>query len=282
MIGVTGASGKLGYHVIQGLLEELPASEIVAIVRDPAKVSDLRALGVSIRQGDYSQPETLATALGGVDKLLLISSSEVGRRVPQHRAVVDAAKSSGVKLLAYTSILRADTSRLVLAAEHKVTEEYIRASGLAYVLLRNGSYLENHTEALGLAVQHGAVLGSAGDGRFASAARVDYALAAVAVLTSEGHAGKVYELAGDRPYTLTELAAEVSRQTGKRVVYNNLPGEAYRAALIGFGLPEGLAAVLVDADLDAAQGELDRGAHDLSSLLGRPSTTLAAAVTSAV
>ncbi len=282
MIGVTGASGKLGRHVMEGLLEKLPAAEIVALVRDPAKVSDIRSRGVTVRQADYSQPDTLQTALAGIEKLLLISSSEVGQRTAQHQAVVDAARTAGVKLLAYTSILRADTCTLVLAPEHKATEEYILASGLPFVFLRNGWYLENHTEALGPAVQHGAMLGAAGSGRFASAARSDYAQAAVVVLTSSGHEGKIYELAGDTSYNLAELAAEASRTARKPIVYNNLTGEAYEVALTGFGLPAGLASALADADLGAKVGQLDSSAKDLSSLIARPSTTLAAAVAAAI
>ena len=213
---------------------------------------------------------------------MLISSSEVGQRIAQHRAVVDAAKQAGVKLLAYTSILRADTSTLALAEEHKATEAYLRASGVPWVMLRNGWYFENQTAALAPALQHGAILGAAGDGRFAAAARADYAAAAIAVLTQAGHENKIYELGGDQAYTLTELAAEVSRQAGKPVVYRNVPEAEYAAALESFGLPAAVAKVVADADARAAEGELDSTSHDLSRLLGRPTTTLAAAVRAAL
>jgi len=282
MIVVTGATGKLGRLVIQRLLEKVPPAEIVAAVRTPEKAADLAALGVQVRQADYAQPETLRPAFAGAEKVLLISGNELlGGRVAQHQAVIDAAKAEGVKLLAYTSILRADTSALALAREHKATEESIRASGLPFVFLRDGWYFENQTEALGPAVQHGAILGT-GEGRYASAARSDYAAAAVAVLTGPGHENKIYELAGDASYTLSDLAAEVSRQSGKPVAYTNLPPEAYQAALEGFGLPAALAAYLVDADLGAAQGELDDSSGDLRALIGRPTVTLADAVAAAL
>ena len=286
MIAVTGATGKLGRLVVDGLLKQRPAGEIVAAVRSPGKAADLAALGVQVRRADYTQPETLRPALAGAEKVLLISSSDLtvgsDARAGQHRAVVEAAQAEGARLLAYTSILRADTSVLALAKVHYATEEIIRASGLPFVFLRNGWYLENQTEALGPAVQHGAIPGAAGEGRFASAARSDYAAAAVAVLTGSGHEHKAYELAGDAPYTLAELAAEVSRQAGKPVAYANLSPEDYQKMLEGFGLPGELAALLVDADLGAAKGELDGSPADFHTLIGHPTMTLAAAVTAAL
>ena len=283
MIVVTGATGKLGRHVIEGLLKSVPPAEIVAAVRTPEKAADLTAKGVQIRQADYFQPESLRTAFAGADAVLLISSSELRDRVSQHKNVVDAAKSAGVKLIAYTSLLRADTStNSVLAPDHKATEEYLRASGVPFVILRNGWYLENHTEALGPALAHGAILGAAKDGRFAAAARADYAAAAVAVLTGAGYEKKVYELGGDVPYTLAELAAEVSKQAGKHVVYQDLPEAGYEKTLAGFGLPQVIAHMLADSDRAASEGELDNAGSDLRTLIGRPTTTLAAAVSAAL
>ncbi len=213
MIVIMGASGQLGRLVIEALLKKLPADEIIATVRNPEKVADLAARGVQVRQADYDQPASLAAAVKGADKLLLISASEVGRRVPQHRAVIDAAKAAGVGLLAYTSILHADTSPLPLAVEHKETENLIRASGLPAVILRNGWYTENYVAGIPAALQYGVLLGSAGQGRIASAARADYAEAAAAVLTQESQAGRIYELAGDESYTLGELADEIARKS---------------------------------------------------------------------
>ncbi len=282
MIVVTGATGKLGRLVVDGLLKKVAADEIVAAVRSPEKATELKALGVQVREADYGRPETLRTAFRGAEKVLLISSSEVGQRVVQHTAVIEAAKAAGVTLLAYTSLLHADTTTLVLAPEHKATEEAIRASGVPYALLRNGWYLENHTEALGPALAHGAVLGAAKEGRFASAARADYAAAAVTVLTKEGSANKTFELAGDQAYTLTELAAEVSKQSGKTVVYKDLPATEYAAALAGFGLPEPLAQMLAKADEGAAKGEINSDSPDLRTLIGRPTMTLAEAVQTAL
>jgi NAD(P)H dehydrogenase (quinone) len=275
MIAITGATGQLGHLVIQNLLKTVPASQIVAAVRSTEKAADHAALGVQVRQADYAQPATLEAAFQGVDKLLLISSSEVGQRAPQHAAVIAAAQKAGVKLLAYTSILRADSSPLGLAAEHKETEAMLRASGLPFVLLRNSWYTENYTGSVPAALQYGAVMGSAKDGRIASAARADYAAAAAAVLTKDDQAGKVYELAGDTAYTLSELAAEIAQQSGKPVVYNDLPEAAYAAALVQVGLPEGFAALLADSDVGASKGALFDDGHHLSQLIGRPTTPLA-------
>ena len=282
MIAITGATGQLGRLVIQQLLKTVPAAQIVAAVRSPAKAADLVALGVKVRQADYAQPATLEAAFQGVDKLLLISSSEVGQRAPQHAAVIAAAQKAGVKLLAYTSILHADRSPLGLAAEHKATEAALRASGIPFVLLRNGWYTENYAASIPPALQYGAVLGSAQDGRIASAARADYAAAAAAVLTREGQAGQVYELAGDSAYTLAEFAAEIARQSGKAVVYNDLPEAAYAAALVQAGLPEGFAALLADSDVGASQGALFDDGRQLSVLIGRPTTPLASVVKEAL
>ncbi|WP_145577883.1 SDR family oxidoreductase [Yersinia alsatica] len=275
MIAVTGATGQLGRLVINALLKKVPASEIIAAVRHPEKASDLAALGLQVRKADYSQPATLDAAFQGVDKLLLISSSEVGQRVAQHTAVINAAKHAGVKLLAYTSLLHADKSVLGLGEEHRATEALLRESGLPVVLLRNGWYTENYAASIAPALAHGAFIGAVGNGRIASAARADYAQAAAAVLTQEGQAGKVYELAGDDSYTLTEFAAEIARQSGKPVVYQDLSEADFKQALISAGLPEGFASMLADSDAGAAQGGLFDDSHTLSKLIGRPTTPYA-------
>ena len=272
MIVVTGASGQLGRLVIDSLLKRVPASQIVAAVRNPASVADLAQLGVQVRQADYTQPASLITAFAGAQKLLLISSSEVGQRVAQHAAVITAAKQAGVELLAYTSILHADRSPLALAAEHQQTEQLIRDSGLTHVLLRNGWYTENYLASLPAALAHGVLLGSAGEGRIASAARADYAEAAAVVLTTPQTSGAIYELAGDEAYTLSQLAAEVTKLSGKEVVYQDLPEAEYGAALQSVGLPEGLASLLADSDRGASQGGLFDDSHQLSTLIARPTT----------
>ncbi len=283
MIAVTGATGKLGRLVVAGLLEKVSASEIIAAVRTPDKAADLAALGVQVREADYTKPETWATALDGADKALLISGNDIAAdRVAQHQAVVDAAKRAGVKLLAYTSILHAETSPLKLAETHKKTEQNIKASGLPFVFLRNGWYFENQTAALAPALAHGAILGTAGDGRFASATIADYAAAAVAVLTQPGQENKVYELAGDAPYTMTEMATEVTRQSGKQVAYSNLPPDGYQSALVSFGIPAFMAEYFVDAEVGAAEGALNDASGDLHRLIGRPTSTLAEAVAAAL
>jgi NAD(P)H dehydrogenase (quinone) len=282
MIVVTGATGKLGNHVIEGLLKTIPAQQIIAAVRTPEKAQALTARGIQVRAADYSKPETLTTAFAGAEKVLLISSSDLNDRVGQHKAVIDAAKAAGVKLIAYTSLLHAAEATTLLSADHKATEAYLQASGVPFVVLRNGWYFENHTEAIAPALQHGAVIGASGEGRFAAASRADYAAAAVAVLITEGHEGKLYELAGDNSFTLTEYAAEVSKQSGKTVIFANLPEEKYAEALAGFGLPAPLPEILANADTGASRGELDDTSHTLSKLIGRPTTTLAEAVKAAL
>ena len=282
MIAITGATGQLGRLVINALLERIPASGVVALVRSPEKAHDLSLRGVEVRYADYSEPETLVSALAGIDRLLLISSNELGQRSAQHAAVIAAAKQAGVHLLAYTSVLRADTSLLELATEHRETEHTLKASGVPFVLLRNGWYHENYTAGVAAAVAHGVILGSAKEGRIASAGRVDYAEAAAVVLTGDGHAGHCYELAGDAAYSLDELAAEVARQSGKTVVYQDMPEADYKAALAGFGLPAPIAELLASSDAAAAQGALFDDGKVLSTLIGRPVTPIAAAVTAAL
>ena len=282
MIVVTGATGQLGRLVIKALLKTQSASEIVAAVRSPEKAADLAALGVQVRRADYNEPATLETAFKGADKLLLISSSEMGRRGVQHRAAIDAANRNGVQLIGYTSVLRADTSPLGLADEHRETEEALRVSGVPFVLLRNGWYTENYLRSLAPALEHGVIRGSAGDGRISSAARVDYAEAAARVMTGSTQAGRIYELAGDTAYTLADLAAEVTRQSGRKVEYQNLSEADYKAALISVGLPEVMAALISDSDTATSKGALFDDGHQLSQLLARPTTPLATVVAEAL
>ncbi len=278
MIAITGATGQLGQHVIEKLLKAVPASQLVAIVRNPAKAEALSQQGVTVRQADYTDQTAFTTALAGVDKLLLISSSEVGQRAAQHQNVINAAKAAGVKFIAYTSLLHADTSPLGLHVEHVATEKALAESGIAYALLRNGWYTENYLASAPPALEHGVFIGAAGEGKIASATRADYAAAAARVISEEGHAGKVYELAGDQAWTLSELAAELSRQSGKNVVYQNLSEADFAAALKSVGLPAGLADMLADSDVGASKGGLFDDSHTLSTLLGHPTTSLAESV----
>lgn len=287
MIAITGAAGQLGRLVLAALQAAqksgaLAPTPLVAVVRHPEKAADLAAQGITVRQGDYDQPATLASALQGVQKLLLISSSEVGKRAPQHSNVIAAAEAAQVGLVAYTSVLHAPDSPLGLAAEHRQTEARLAASGLPHVILRNGWYTENYLAGLPAALAHGVLLGAAGSGRIASAPRADYAEAAARVLTLPGQAGKVYELAGDEAYTLADLAAEVSRCTGRTIPYQDLPEAEYRRILIQAGLPEGLAALLADSDAGAARGALDDHSGQLHQLLGRPTASWRALVRAAI
>nr|WP_025828245.1 SDR family oxidoreductase [Acetobacter persici] len=274
-IAVTGAAGQLGRLVIENLKLKVPADNILALVRDPEQTE---VLGVAAKAIDYTKPETLDAAFPGVETLLLISSSEVGQRVVQHANVITAAKKAGVKRIVYTSALHADTSVLPLADEHRATEADLKASGLAYTLLRNGWYTENYTGFVGAALANGALFGSAGEGRISSAAREDLAEAAAAVLSSDGHVNATYELAGDTAWTLADLAAEISKQTGKDIPYRNLPEADYATALEGAGLPKGLATALASYDVSASQGALYGTERTLSELIGRPTTTLAVSV----
>lgn len=280
---VTGASGQLGRLTVPLLARRLPAGKLVAMVRDPAKAQELAAAGAAPRQGSYDDVASLDRAFEGVSKVLFISGNEVGQRLRQHGNVIDAARRANVKLLAYTSIVHADVSPLELTIEHRETEKLITASGVPAVILRNGWYTENYTANIGGVLQHGAVIGCARDGRISAATRLDYAEAAAAVLLSaEDQTGKIYELAGDEAFTLTDYAAEIARQTGKPIAYHDLPEAEYKALLVKAGVPEVYAGVFADSDAGAAKGALFNDSHALSRLIGRPTTQLAASVTAAL
>ena len=278
MIAITGATGQLGQQVFANLLNTTAANQLVAVVRNPAKAEALSQKGVVVRQADYGDEAALTRALQGVDKLLIISSSEVGQRAPQHRNIINAAKAAGVKFIAYTSLLHADTPPLGLADEHVATEKMLADSGIPFALLRNGWYTEHYLASAPAALEHGVFIGAAGEGKIASATRADYAAAAARVIAEDGHAGKVYELAGDHGWTLSELAAELAKQSGKNVVYQNLSQADFAAALKSVGLPAGLADMLADSDVGASKGGLFDDSHTLSKLIGRPSTSLAESV----
>ncbi|AYG81136.1 Quinone oxidoreductase 2 [Streptomyces hundungensis] len=281
-IVVTGATGSLGRLVVEELLARVPASEIVALVRDKEKAAGLAARGVELRIADYSEPATLAGAFRAGDRVLLISGSEVGQRVPQHTAVIEAAKAAGVAQLAYTGVLGGPDADFALADEHRETERIVLESGLPYTFLRNGWYTENYTANLAPVLAHGAVLSNAGEGRVASAARADYAAAAAEVLTGEGHLGRAYELSGDVAWSFTEYAAEVAAASGKPIAYRPLTPEAHLAVLTDAGVPAPFAEILVDVDLAIARGRLAGTSGDLSRLIGRPTTPLSLSVREAV
>ncbi|MCI3279218.1 SDR family oxidoreductase [Streptomyces cylindrosporus] len=280
-IVVTGATGHLGRHVVEQLLEKVPAEQITAVVRDESKAADFAARGVKLAVADYNAPETFDTLFSAGDKVLLISGNEFDKgRVGQHKVVIEAAKAAGVALLAYTSAPGTLTAALV--DDHRGTEEALLASGVPYTLLRNGWYHENYTENLAPVLEHGAVVQAAGDGRVSSASRADYAAAAVAVLTGEGHENQTYELGGDEAWSFAEYAAELSKQTGREIAYSPVSAEAYTGILTGAGLPAPLAAVFAGVDASIEKGELVVSSGDLSRLIGRPTTPLADAITAAV
>ncbi|MFF8544331.1 SDR family oxidoreductase [Streptomyces werraensis] len=280
-IVVTGASGKLGRHVVEQLLEEVPAGQVTAVVRSPEKAAGLAERGVRVAVADYNAPETFDGLFAAGDKVLLISGNEFDKgRVRQHSVVIDAAKAAGVALLAYTSAPGSLTA--ALADDHRGTERALLDSGVPYVLLRNGWYHENYTENLAPVLEHCAVVAAAGEGRVSSASRADYAAAAVAVLTGEGHENTTYELGGDEAWSFAEYAAELSRQTGREIVYNPVTPEALTGILAGAGVPEPVAAVFAGVDAAIAKGELVVDSGDLSRLAGRPTTPLAEAVAAAL
>ena len=281
-IVITGATGQLGRHVVEALLErDVPAEDIVATGRSIEKLADFAARGVQVKAMDYTDRASVAEALQGAQKVLLISGSEVGQRVEQHRTVIEAAKAEGVELLAYTSIANADTTKMKLAVEHQETEAILQESGVPFVLLRNSWYLENYTDQLPGTLAQGGIAGSAGEGRVSAASRADYANAAAAVLVADDdQAGKIYELGGDEPFTMGELAAEISAATGREISYQDLPAQEYAGMLAGVGVPEAFAEILADSDLGIARGDLLVSTGDLKTLIGRPATSLAEAVRS--
>ena len=276
-IAITGATGQLGRLAIAALKTRAPGAEVIALARNAAA-----DLGVPVRAFDYTKPETLAPALAGVETLVLISSSDFNDRAGQHKAVIEAAKAAGVGRIVYTSLLKGDASPMILAQDHIATEAYLAASGLAHTVLRNGWYTENHTGSLGGAIAAGAMIGASGEGRIASAARADYAEAIAVTALDATHAGKVYELAGDAAPTMTEFAAEVGRQIGKPLPYNDLPPATYAGILQSFGLPEGFATILADSDVQASKGALFDDSRTLSALIGRPTTPIAATIAAAL
>jgi NAD(P)H dehydrogenase (quinone) len=273
--GVTGATGQLGQLVVKKLKEKGLAENVVALVRSTQKAAEL---GIEAREFDYNSPDKLADALKGIDKLILISGNELGQRATQHANVIEASKKAGVKWVVYTSLLHADTSTLSLAAEHFATEKTLQTSGLSYTILRNGWYTENYTGSVQGALAGGAFIGSAGNGKISSAARADFADAIAEVVTSEGHQDKTYELAGDDSYTLADLAAEISKQSTKAIPYNNLPEIEYAKILKSFGVPEMYADAIASWDVAASKGDLLDESHQLSKLIGKPTTPLAETV----
>ena len=280
---ITGATGHLGRLVVESLLQQdFPARDITAAGRDTTKIKDLADRGVRVRAIDYDDPATLDGAFRGAARILLISASQTGQRARQHGNAIDAARRAGAGLLAYTSIVHADTTTLRLAEEHQATETALRASGLEYVLLRNSWYTESYTAQIPAILQRGSLTGSADDGRVSAATRADYAAAAAAVLAGDGHAGRVYELGGDQAFTLTEFAAEISAQAGQPVSYHDLPMAEYAQLLISAGLPESAAAIIADADRGLARGDLYVDSGHLRQLIGRPTTSLHDAVAAAL
>ena len=273
-IAITGATGQLGQLVIQHLLKQTQAENIIALVRNVEKTEHLKAKGIDVRHFDYDSPATLVPALQGIDKILLISATEVGRRTPQHKAVIDAAIEAKVPYIAYTSLLRADTSPLGLAQEHRETEQLIRESGLSYTFLRNNWYSENYLAGLAHNIETGILYGAAQDSLISAAPRTDYAEAAANVLLSENHKNKTYELASSTAFTLETLAKTISKVSNKTVAYSNLSAEDYKQGLLQAGLPEGLVNVIVEADIEAQNGAMLSDSKDLETLLNRPTTSL--------
>ena len=281
-IAITGATGQLGNLVIEQLLQLTAAQNIVALVRKIDKAEHFKVQSIEPREFDYDRPETLVPALSGIDKLLLISANEIGRRTPQHQAVIDAAKVAGVPYLAYTSLLRADTSPLGLAQEHRETEKLIQDSGITYTFLRNNWYSENYLAGVAHTIEIGTLFGAAQDGRISSASRIDYAEAAAKVLTSTGHENKTYELAGSESFSLSDLATFIGQAVNKDIIYQNLSAEEYTQGLTQAGLPAGLVDVIVDADIQTIQGAMYSDSKDLEQLIGHKTTSIQDAIKAAL
>ncbi len=274
-IVVTGATGHLGRLIVEALLRDgTPASDVVAAGRNVEKLDDLAAQGVRVARIDYTDAASLAAAFEGADTLMLVSGSEVGQRFAQHSAAIDAAKAAGISRIVYTSAPAATTSALVLAPEHKATEEYLAASGIPFTIVRNGWYTENYFQAAQQGAATGVIAASVGAGTVASAARKDYADAAAAVLVGEGHEGKTYELSGDTAWDFEELAATVAELADTPVVYNSLTPEQHAELLASFGLDEGTVGFVVALDGNIRDGLLGHTPGDLSKLTGRPTTPL--------
>ena len=274
-IGVTGATGQLGKLVVEQLKVKIGKDKVVALVRSPEKAKDL---GVETRSFDYNKPEGLTEQLNGIDRLLLISANEIGQRGRQHKNVIEAAKNAGVKWLVYTSLLHADSTTLNLAGEHLETEKLLKNSGVDYTILRNGWYTENYTGSIGGALAGGAFIGSGGSGKISSAARADFAEAAATVLSDESYKGNVFELAGDNAYTLSDLAAEISKQTRKTIPYRDLPETEYAKILESFDIPKGFAQAIASWDVSVSKGDLYDNSKQLSKIIGRPTTSMAESV----
>ena len=280
---VTGATGHLGRLIVEDLLAHgLLADQVVAAGRRVERIADLAARGVRVAAIDYAQPESLAHAFAGADTLMLVSGSELGHRVEQHRSAIEAARTAGIRRIVYTSAPAADTSPLILAPEHKATEELIRSSGLTPTILRNNWYTENYAAAVAQAGATGELVSSAGDGRVASASRADFAAAASVVLRTDGHDGRVYELAGDTAWDQGQLAEAISVITGRPVVHRSVTAPEHRAVLVAAGLDEQTAQFLVALDGDIRAGLLAGGTTELSGLIGRPTTSLLDGLRSAV
>ncbi|RFA06960.1 NAD(P)-dependent oxidoreductase [Subtercola boreus] len=275
-IVVTGATGHLGRLALTHLLARgVAASDIVAAGRNPEKVDALKSLGVRTAVIDFADPATLAAAFEGADTLLLVSGSDLGGRVEQHRNAIDAAKTAGISRIVYTSAPRADSTDLILAPEHKATEEYLRASGVPFTILRNNWYTENYASTLAQVAGTGVYAASTGEGRVASASREDYAEAAAVVLTTDGHEGAVYELSGDTAWNGSDFAATLSEVLGRAVAFEPLTPDAHTAALRAAGLDDGTVGFVVGLDANIATGALDKSSDDLSALIGRPTTPVA-------
>jgi NAD(P)H dehydrogenase (quinone) len=280
---ITGATGHLGRLVVEQLLTAgVPAGDIIATGRATEKIKDLADRGVQVRTVDFADPAAVRAAVAEADRVLLVSGMDLGARVAQHRNVIGAARDAGTDLVAYTSIVNAEAATITLAADHRATEQLLRGSGVPYALLRNGWYYENYTGQLPAFLAQGVIPGSAGDGRISAAARADYAAAAVRVLTTDGHAGQAYELGGDQPFTMAQLAAEVSQQSGRPVRYVNLPAAEYAKALKEHGVPAAMADIIAETDIAVAGGALYTATGDLAALTGQPAATLSAAVGAAL
>ncbi|MEC0206436.1 SDR family oxidoreductase [Paenibacillus lautus] len=266
---VTGASGQLGGLVLQHLLKKVPASHIVAVVRNLEKASAVVELGIEVRQGDYNDPESLHNAFVAGTKLLFISGSETDDpiRVVQHANVVKAARDVGIKHIAYTSFAFAEDNPFALV--HMATEYAIRTTNIPYTFLRNGGYTEFFVNpSLKANVENGTIITNANKGKVNSVNRSDLALAAATVLTEDGHENKEYNLVSNHPWSFDDLAEILSEVSGKSVVHQSVSFEEEKNILVRAGMPESFAETTAFIYNTIAEGNMERTTDDLKKLIG--------------
>jgi NAD(P)H dehydrogenase (quinone) len=277
MLAITGATGQLGQATLRHLTTTVGASQLVALVRDPQKATGLVAPCVTLRQGNYNDPASLVTAFQGVSTVLLISGTDLDTRAQQHRHVIDAARAAGVTRLVYTSgVNPAVDSAFIASPSHAATEDYLRASGLTYTILRNTLYLDLLPMLLDPGARaRGAFYYAAGEGAASFALRAEIAEVLATVLTTSGHDNQTYDIAPAPVQTMAEVTAAISAATGQPLRYVPISGDELTAALRQHHLPEPLVLLIASMAQAQAQQEFNLTSPAFAQLLGRQPTSLA-------